>query len=175
LSCTRDNNTNQFLMRNLAWGLLCFVLFYACKKESGCSYSDQNIVAPLNEQQAVKDYLTTNNVYTALKDSSGFYYEILKDGDGNGSPSLCSQVELTYIGQLTNGTIFDQASTAFTLGSSIEGLRKGLPFIKKGGHMKLYIPPTLAYGNKDVKDNNGAVVIPANSILIFDITLNSFY
>jgi FKBP-type peptidyl-prolyl cis-trans isomerase FkpA len=162
-------------MRNLVWGLLCFVLFYSCKKESGCGYSDQNIVAPVSEQQAVKDYLTSNNVYTAQKDSSGFYYEVFESGDGDGTPNLCSQVELSYTGKLTNGTIFEQKSTAFTLGSSIEGLRKGIPFIKKGGHMKLYIPPSLAYGSKDIKDNGGNVIIPANSILIFDITLNSFY
>ncbi|MBO9203540.1 MULTISPECIES: FKBP-type peptidyl-prolyl cis-trans isomerase [Niastella] len=162
-------------MRNLVWGLLCFVLFYSCKKESGCGYSDQNIVAPVNEQQAVKDYLTSNNIQTALKDSSGFYYEILKVGDGNGVAGLCTQVELTYTGQLSNGNVFDQSTTAFTLGSSIEGMRKGLPYIKKGGHMKLYIPPTLAYGSNDIKDNSGKVIIPANSILIFDITLNSFY
>ena len=162
-------------MRNLVWGLLCFVLFYSCKKESGCGYSDQNVVAPINEQQAVKDYLTTSNVSTALKDSSGFYYEIVNSGEGNGSPGLCSQVELSYTGQLTSGHVFEQTTTAFTLGSSIEGLRKGLPLIKKGGHIKLYIPPTLAYGSKEIKDNSGTVIIPANSILVFDITMSSFY
>ena len=162
-------------MRNLVWGLLCFVLFYSCKKESGCGYSDQKIVAPLNEQQAVKDYLTTNSINTALKDSSGLYYEIVNGGDGSGMPGLCSQVELSYKGQLTNGQVFDQATTAFTLGATIEGFRKGLPLIKKNGHIKLYIPPTLAYGSSDIKDNTGKVIIPGNSILIFDITMSNFY
>jgi FKBP-type peptidyl-prolyl cis-trans isomerase FkpA len=161
-------------MRNLAWGFLCFVLFYSCKKDSGCGYSDQNIVAPVSEQQAVKAYLDSMSVYSATKDAVGFYYDVLDGGDGN-SPNLCSQIEVSYTGKLTSGAIFEQASTAFTLGSSIEGLRKGLPIIKKGGHMKLYIPPSLAYGSKEIKDGNGKVIIPANSILIFDITLNSFY
>lgn len=162
-------------MRNLVWGFLCFVLFYSCKKESGCGYGDQNIVAPMSEQQAVQSYLTTNNIYSAGKDSSGLYYEVLDHGEGNSNPSLCSQVELTYTGKLANGTIFEQKSTAFTLGSSIEGLRKGIPLIKKGGHVKLYIPPALAYGSKEIKDESGKVIIPANSILVFDISLNSFY
>lgn len=161
-------------MRNLVWGFLCFVLFYGCKKESGCGYSDQNIVAPVSEQQAVKDFLTSNSIYGAVKDSSGFYYEVFEPGDGS-SPSLCSQVEVTYTGKLTSGTIFEQKSTAFTLGSSIEGIRKGLALVKKSGHMKLYIPPTLAYGSKEIKDDAGKVIIPANSILIFDITLTAFY
>jgi FKBP-type peptidyl-prolyl cis-trans isomerase FkpA len=161
-------------MRNLVWGLLCFAFFYGCKKDSGCGYSDQNIVAPVSEQQAVKSYLDSISVYAATKDAAGFYYEIYEDGNGN-SPNLCSQIEVSYTGKLTSGAIFEQASTAFTLGSSIEGLRKGLPIIKKGGHMKLYIPPTLAYGSKEIKDGNGKVIIPANSILIFDISLTTFY
>jgi FKBP-type peptidyl-prolyl cis-trans isomerase FkpA len=162
-------------MRNPVWGILCFILFYSCKKESGCGYNDQNVVAPVNEQQAVQSYLTTNNITTAAKDSSGLYYEILNAGEGEGTPNLCSQVSLTYTGKLTSGTVFEQKSTAFTLGSSIEGLRKGIPFIKKGGIMRLYIPPALAYGSKEIKDESGKVIIPANSILVFDITLSSFY
>lgn len=161
-------------MRNLVWGFLCFVLFYSCKKESGCGYSDHNIVAPMSEQQAVKSYLDSNNVYSASKDPAGFYYEVYEDGDGS-NPNLCSQVELSYTGRLINGTVFEQKSTAFTLGSSIEGLKKGIRHIKKGGRMKLYIPPTLAYGSKEIKDENGKVIIPSNSILIFDISLTTFY
>jgi FKBP-type peptidyl-prolyl cis-trans isomerase FkpA len=161
-------------MRNLVWAILCFVLFYSCKKESGCGYSDQNIVAPVSEQQAVKSYLDSNSVYSATKDAVGFYYEVFDEGDGN-SPNLCSQVELSYTGKLTSGAIFEQASTAFTLGSTIEGFRKGLPIIKKGGSIRLYIPPSLAYGSKEIKDGSGKVIIPANSILIFDVTINTFY
>jgi FKBP-type peptidyl-prolyl cis-trans isomerase FkpA len=131
-------------------------------------------VAPVSEQQAVKSYCDSLSIYTIAKDATGFYYDVVEDGDG-GSPNLCSQVEVTYSGKLTNGTVFEQKSAAFTLGSSIEGLRKGIPLIKKGGHMKLYIPPTLAYGSKEIKDDNGKVIIPANSILIFDIKLTAFY
>ena len=41
--------------------------------------------------------------------------------------------------------------------------------------MRLYIPPALAYGSKEIKDESGKVIIPANSILVFDISLTSFY
>lgn len=162
-------------MRNLVWGFLGFVLFCgSCKKDSGCGYSDQNVVAPVSEQQAVQAYLSSYGINTAHKDSSGFYYEIIQDGSG-GKPSLCSQVELTYTGKLTTGNIFaSNKSTAFTLGSSIEGLKKGMQLIQKGGRIKLYIPPTLAYGSKEYKDESG-VTIPPNSILIFDVTLSAFY
>ena len=63
-------------MRNLVWGFLCFVLFYSCKKESGCGYGEANIVAPVNEQRAVKAYLDSNSISSAGKDSSGLYYQI---------------------------------------------------------------------------------------------------
>jgi FKBP-type peptidyl-prolyl cis-trans isomerase FkpA len=163
-------------MRKIVWGFLGLVLLYfiSCKKDSGCGYSYQNVVASASEQKAVKGYLDSIGVYSAVKDSSGFYYQVVSNGTGNTSPSLCSQVEVTYTGKLTNGNVFEQKSTAFTLGSSIEGLKIGLSMIKKGGHMQLYIPPSLAYGAADIKDENGKVVIPANSILIFDITLTNF-
>ena len=41
----------------------------------------------------------------------------------------------------------------------------GIPMIKPGGKIKLYCPPSLAYGNQA----NGT--IPANSILIFEVEL----
>jgi FKBP-type peptidyl-prolyl cis-trans isomerase FkpA len=77
-----------------------------------------------------------------------------------------------YIGKFTSGSVFDQ-QTSFTyqLGSLIEGWKKGLPLIGKSGSITLYIPPSLGYGAVDVKDGQGHVVIPANSILIFDIDL----
>ena len=82
---------------------------------------------------------------------------------------------INYTGLLSNGHKFDEGkNVAFTLGSLMEGWKKGLPLIQKGGKIKLYIPPSLGYGSSDIKDNNGAVVIPANSMLIFDISLLDF-
>ena len=60
------------------------------------------------------------------------------------------------------------------MGSLIEGWKMGLPLIQKGGKIRLYIPPSLGYGPNDLKDRNNNVVIPGNSILIFDITLYDF-
>ena len=163
------------MMRKFVWGFLGFVLLYvaSCKKESGCGYSYQNITVAASEQKAVKAYLDSNGIY-ALKDSSGMYYQLVQGGTGTSAASLCSQIEVTYTGKLTSGQVFEQKSTAFTLGSSIEGLKIGIPMIKKGGRVILYIPPSLAYGSSEVKDQSGKVVIPANSILIFDITLTNF-
>lgn len=137
------------------------------KKETGCP-PPSNIIAPVSEQQVIADYLAANNI-TATKHSSGLYYNILQQGAGE-SPNNCSSIVINYVGQLSNGSKFDEGKNAFVLGSLIEGWKKGLPLIQKGGRIKLYIPPTLGYGSSDIRDN-GVVVIPANSMLIFDITL----
>lgn len=154
--------------------LVCIVILSAgcLKHESGCSYSPASIVAPAAEQKTLTDYLAANQI-VATKDSSGMYYQVITPGSANISPVLCSQIQIKYSGKLINGTVFDHNDNAFfVLGSLIEGWKRGIPLIQKGGQIRLYIPPTLGYGSSDIKDNTtGQVVIPGNSILIFDITL----
>ncbi len=144
--------------------------FFSCfKKDTGCSYQNDSTVAPSTETQAVKKYLDSIGV-TATLHSAGFYYNIISAGAGT-TPGSCSRVTVSYAGKLINGTIFNQQTDAlFTLGGLIPGWRQGLPLISKGGEIKLYIPPTLGYGGVPQYDG-GVIVIPANSILIFDINL----
>lgn len=146
------------------------IIFSAClKKETGCP-SQSNLVAPISEQQSIADYLSANNI-NATKHSSGLYYQIWNKGNGD-HPNNCSSILIKYSGHLSNGSQFDQSDNfASTLGSLIEGWQIGLPLIQKGGKIKLYIPPSLGYGSSEIKDMNGTVVIPANSMLIFDISL----
>ncbi len=143
------------------------------KGDLDCTYKDNNIVAPSSEEQAVLNYLTANNI-TATKHPSNMYYEIITPGTG-GSPNVCSEVIVNYTGSLTTGIQFDSGTNSpFSLGSLIEGWKEGVPLIQKGGRIKLYIPPSLGYGPNDVKDNMGTVIIPSNSVLVFDITLVDF-
>ena len=160
-------------MRRISLCLLAVLVFATgCFKNSnGCSYTDNNIVAPASEVTALENYLFSNGITSAVKHPAGFYYEVVDQGTGP-KPALCSIVSVNYTGKLTNGNPFDsQTSQSFQLGALIEGWRKGLPLIQKGGSIKLYIPPSLGYGAVDVKDNQGNVAVPANSILIFDIDL----
>ncbi|HEY0678509.1 MAG TPA: FKBP-type peptidyl-prolyl cis-trans isomerase [Chitinophagaceae bacterium] len=159
-------------MMKFSWCLLLLgVLLSGClKSDKGCPYTESGIIAPASEQQQVEAYLAANNL-TAVKHASGMYYQIVNPGSAV-KPELCSVVTVGYLGKLANGTVFDQQNIiSFDLGRVIEGWKKGLQLIQKGGVIKLYIPPTLGYGAYDVKDANGTVVIPANSMLIFDIEM----
>jgi FKBP-type peptidyl-prolyl cis-trans isomerase FkpA len=156
-------------MRKIMMLFLSVTLISSCsKKNNACGFQNDSIVAPASEQQLVKAYLDSLGI-TATLHSSGFYYQVVTAGTG-ATPGLCSHIKVNYSGKLTNGTIFDQQTEVlFTLGSLIEGWKKGVPLIKSGGEIKLYIPPSLGYTTNEV--NTGTTVIPANSVLIFDITL----
>lgn len=123
---------------------------------------------PSYEDNLIKDFLNTNKL-TATKDAvSGLYYQIITPGTGN--PVLpTSTIKAVYKGRLLTGTVFDQATSAnplsIALSSVIQGWQTGLPFIKSGGKIRLFIPSRLGYG---ASAQNG---IPANSILDFDIEL----
>lgn len=144
------------------------------KKESPCGFADVNVVAPASEQEALHDSLTALGIDATLA-PSGFYYKINQPGDGPSPTSLCSTLAVYYRGGFLNGMAFDSTvdnkPAIFQLGQVISGWKKGLPLIKKSGDITLYIPPSLGYGSKDVKDTNGNVLIPANSNLVFSVKL----
>ena len=109
---------------------------------------------------------------------------IIEEGEGE-FPQPNQQVSVNYTGKLLNGQVFDTSVEAdareadvynagrqyqpyqFTLGtgSVIRGWDIGIGLLKRGGKGVLYIPSTLAYGERA----NG--IIPANAILVFNVEL----
>ena len=152
------------------------LLFASCSKENDvCNYDSCAIAAPAAEVSQLESYLATASI-TATKHCGGVYYIIDAPGSG-ASPTICSTISVKYKAQLTNGNIVDQATTpaSFQLGGLIESWKKAIPLIKPGGKIRIYAPPRLAYGSEDVKDGSGNVVIPANSILIFEVELTAVF
>jgi FKBP-type peptidyl-prolyl cis-trans isomerase FkpA len=142
--------------------------------KTGCPYTNNAINVPQAELDSITAYLDSNDL-TATKHPTGFYYNIVEPGASPDSVRLCSQIQIDYKGQLKSGTVFDQQTNmVFVLGSLIPGWKYGIPLIKKAGKIKLYIPPSLGYGSNPVRDNNNMIVIPANSMLIFDVTLKDY-
>ncbi len=148
----------------------------SCAKSNtsqACDYDACSVKAPDAEVSQLEQYLAGAGI-NAVKHCSGMYYQVKTAGSGI-SPTPCSYVSVYYKGYLTNGTIFDQTTgttaASFPLATLIAGWKAGMPLIQKGGVITLFIPPTLGYGAQEQKDRNGNVVIPANSIIIFDIQL----
>ncbi|MBL7753029.1 MAG: FKBP-type peptidyl-prolyl cis-trans isomerase [Chitinophagaceae bacterium] len=136
-----------------------------CKKKENCDAV--TIQAPESEITTLRNHLTTYGI-TATEDYRGFFYVIINPG-GSDKPSVCDDVKVNYVGRFLNGTVFDQANGAsFGLQKLIVGWQEGIPLIGAGGKIRLYLPPTLAYGS------SGSGSIPANSNLIFDIDLLGF-
>lgn len=163
-----------YLMKFVLCLLVLAIASTGCmKSDTGCSFENSNVVAPATEQQQIEQYLTANGI-TATKHASGFYYQILQPGSA-GAPELCSTVTIAYTGKTTNNTQFDSnTNLVIILGRLIEGWKKGIPLIGKGGRMMLYIPPSLGYGSEDMRDQQGNIIIPGNSILVFDVSLLNF-
>jgi FKBP-type peptidyl-prolyl cis-trans isomerase FkpA len=164
------NLKNKHMRKSLLGGILVIIiLMTACNKDKvqTCPYTDPTVTVPAAEITALETYLASKNITNAVKDPRGFYYSISAPGTG-ATAELCSSISINYAGKLTNEVIFDQTSgtpRTFTLGELIAGWIKGIPLIKEGGRILLYLPPSLGYGVQPVG------IIPANSILIFDIDL----
>ena len=104
--------------------------------------------------------------------SSGLQYQEIVPGTGE-TPKKGQRVFVHYTGTLENGTKFDSSRDRgqpldFVLGTGqvIAGWDEGISTMKKGGKRLLRIPANLAYGSRAVGG-----VIPANSVLIFDVEL----
>jgi FKBP-type peptidyl-prolyl cis-trans isomerase FkpA len=165
-------------MKNVFWSLLFAVALWGCLKadkpgSQQCNYTDTKIIAPDSQSLKFKAYLDSNGITNAQKDATGFYYSI--DSIGTGAPvsNLCSVITVGYKAMLTNGNVFDSTRNgypvSFELGSVIPGWQIGITKVRAGSKLTLYIPPALAYGQNDVKDAYGNVIIPGNSILIFKV------
>src|SRR5215216_581442 len=100
---------------------------------------------------------------------SGLRYEIVAEGSG-ASPKPTETVRVHYTGKLIDGTVFDSSvqrgePAEFPLDQVIPGWTEGIQKMKKGGKIKLYVPPQLAYGD------DGRPGIPPGSTLVFDVEL----
>lgn len=143
----------------------------SCKKSKDCGLTGSGVVVPASEMTNLQAWVSANRPSAVLNANGGFYYEIVTAGTGTVTPEICSHVTVKYAGYLTSGAKFDENTTGvtFTLGELIAGWQRGLPLIKAGGAINLYLPPSLGYGSSAVGS------IPANSILIFNIQLADVY
>jgi FKBP-type peptidyl-prolyl cis-trans isomerase FklB len=101
---------------------------------------------------------------------SGLQYEILKEGNG-AKPNATDSVNCHYHGTLIDGTIFDSSvqrgrPISFGLNMVIKGWTEGVQLMPVGSKWRFFIPPHLAYGERQVSREIGP-----NCTLIFDVEL----
>lgn len=105
--------------------------------------------------------------------ASGLQYQVLQAGTGTEKPKANSRVKVHYHGTLTDGTVFDSSvqrgqPIEFGLHQVIPGWTEGLQLMVVGEKTRFFIPPHLAYGNRQTGS------IPAGSVLVFDVELLDF-
>ncbi len=169
------------------WVVASLFVFTNCKKKNDCTATSPATVASTAETSYINGYLTAKGITNASQ-KQGMYYVINNQGSGE-SPNLCSNITLTYKGEIfyNNGTIggiFDETkngnSATFVLSGLIQGWQLVFPLVKAGGTVDLYIPPSLGYGTSPINAQSGTssngsayVGIPANSYLKFTVSLIS--
>ena len=104
---------------------------------------------------------------------SGLQYEIITMGTGE-KPLAHNTVTCHYHGTVISGDVFDSSvqrgqPASFPLNAVISGWTEALQLMPTGSKWRLFLPPHLAYGNRQVSR-----VIGPNSTLIFEVELISF-
>lgn len=131
-------------------------------------------------QSALADNLAASEAFLAENGQrdgvvtldSGLQYEVLESGAAGGqSPTTENSVLAHYHGTLTDGSIFDSSvergePAQFGVSQVIAGWTEALQLMKVGDKWRLFIPPSLAYG-----EASPTPAIPPNSALIFDVEL----
>ncbi|NQV77411.1 MAG: FKBP-type peptidyl-prolyl cis-trans isomerase [Lutibacter sp.] len=145
--------------------------------DDGGIWTIKNGETPLIDRVQVQNGIVKNDISYKL------YYLTQQEGVTD-SPYRSDSVLTTYTGMLLDSTVFDSRSTLtwFSLTGVIDGWSYGFTNFKGGnkvlnedesfyyenqGKGMLFIPSGLAYGNF------GQSFIPANSPLVFQITLNA--
>jgi len=104
---------------------------------------------------------------------SGLQYEVITMGTGE-KPKAHNTVTCHYHGTVISGEVFDSSvqrgqPASFPLNAVISGWTEALQLMPTGSKWRLFLPPHLAYGNRQVSR-----VIGPNSTLIFEVELISF-
>jgi FKBP-type peptidyl-prolyl cis-trans isomerase len=119
-------------------------------------------------------FLTTNKAQPGVVTlPSGLQYKVIRAGDAaGGSPKPTDYVAVHYVGKLLDGTVFDgsrgQDPAVFPVGGLIPGWVEALQLMHPGDQWMIWLPPSLAYGDKADE------TIPANSVLEFQMLLLAF-
>lgn len=117
-------------------------------------------------------FLAANAKRSGVKTTaSGLEYQVLTAGAG-ATPTMADAALVEYKGSLTSGQVFDASKPGqpvpMQIAQVVPGFAEALTLMPKGSKYRVWIPPQLGYGERE------AGPIPANSVLVFDITMHEF-
>lgn len=152
--------------------ILFVLLLTACSKSDEVSRSADPSFNNTQEGE-IQAYIATHDIIMK-RDDSGLYYHIKETGDTSSFMALTSVPTLTYSRSNLKDTLLDAsfAATDFDgrqLKDHIAGWQIGLRKIGRGGTISMIIPSRLGFGTNAVGS-----IIPANTILVCEVTLVDF-
>lgn len=126
----------------------------------------------VNLQQGTQ-FLEANKSRPGVKVTrTGLQYIVEREGEGT-PPDLNDIVKVNYRGTLIDGTEFDRSADGkpveFPVDGVIAGWVEALQMMKPGAKWKLFIPASLAYGERGF----GGGRIGPNQTLVFEVELVS--
>ena len=127
--------------------------------------------SPNNKQiENMQFFIDNKTDINVIEVEDGLQYLVIQSGNQEGkNPKLDQVITAHFHGTLTNGNIFwsslDTEPLKIELSKLIIGCQKIISMMKKGDKWKVFIDPTMAYGEE------GRPGIPSNSILVFEIEL----
>jgi len=116
-------------------------------------------------------FLDANKKKAGVKvTKSGLQYQVLKSGSGK-SPKATDWIKAHYHGTLINGEMFESTvqqggePVEIAVEDTIPGWAEALAMMKVGDKWRLFIPPSLAYGDL------GQGPVPPHATLVFELEL----
>lgn len=126
--------------------------------------------------QSNEDFLESNSGENGVETTkSGLQFQTLKAGEGP-TPTDNDVTLVGYKGTLRDGKVFDENKQApMPVQGVVPGFSEALKKMKRGGMYKIWIPAKLGYGAQDkVNPQTGQIMLPGNSLLIFEVELKDF-
>ncbi|MBC7841096.1 MAG: FKBP-type peptidyl-prolyl cis-trans isomerase [Gemmatimonadaceae bacterium] len=143
---------------------------------AGCSLGGDSTLPPFTDP-ATQTYAPITGVTIASMNrvNAQVYTQDVTVGTGR-TVAKGDSISVYYVGRLTGGFEFDARARPSTPFSSvldtvhlIKGWVNGLEGMKVGGTRRMAVGPESAYQYSTVRDQAGNIVIPANSVLVFDV------
>ncbi len=143
--------------------ILIIPFFISCSKDDDISADEQLAI----DEKIIDSYLSENEI-DADEHFSGIRFVNGVIGTGS-TPELNSTVYAKISSRLLNGTTFYESidGEVLIISSLLEALKFMIPEMREGGKMTIYAPSFYCFGTQSSE------VLPANSIIIFEIELIS--